>query len=247
MDFQLYARVLWRFRLLVVCGLLLATTLALLSVVRVSSDGLKYRQTELWKSSTRLIVTQQGFPWGRLLAEDPSLSADAARSLGIPLADPNRLNNLTILYAELATADPVRRLMRRDGPIGGKISATPVVVQDGRYTLPLIDVTAIATTPRASMRLAVRSAKAFEQYLTEQQTINDVPKDDRVVVQQVQLPRRAEIFRPRSKTMPIVIFLAVMFATVGLAFLLENVRPPQRRPGEPVEVEQEDTAQRRSA
>ena len=37
------------------------------------------------------------------------------------------------------------------------------------------------------------------------------------------MPRRAEIFRPRSKTMPIVIFLAVMFATVGLAFLLENV------------------------
>jgi len=244
-DFQLYARVLWRFRLLVVCGLLLATTLAVLSVVRVSSDGLKYRQTELWSSSTRLIVTQQGFPWGRLLAEDPSLSADAARSLGIPLADPNRLNNLTILYAELATADPVRKLMRQDGPIGGKISATPVIVQDGRYTLPLIDVTAIATTPRGSMRLAVRSAKAFETYLTDQQRLNKVPTDDRVVVQQVQLPRRAEIFRPRSKTMPIVIFMAVMFATVGLAFLLENVRPPAR-PGEP-EVAREDTAQRRSA
>ena len=29
--------------------------------------------------------------------------------------------------------------------------------------------------------------------------------------------------------MPIVIFLAVMFATVGLAFLLENIRPPARR------------------
>ena len=39
-------------------------------------------------------------------------------------------------------------------------------------------------------------------------------------------PRGAEIFQPRSKTMPIVIFLAVMFATVGLAFLLENLRPP---------------------
>jgi len=123
-DFQLYARVLWRFRLLVVCGLLLATTLAMLSIVRVSSDGLKYRETELWSSSTRLIVTQQGFPWGRLLAQDPSLSAEAAQSLGIPLADPNRLNNLTILYAELATADPVLRLMRRDGPIGGNLLPT---------------------------------------------------------------------------------------------------------------------------
>ncbi len=51
-------------------------------------------------------------------------------------------------------------------------------------------------------------------------------------------PRGAEIFRPRSKTMPIVIFLAVMFATVGLAFLLENLRP-RARPGEPVEVAHE--------
>ena len=246
MDLRLYVRVLWRFRLLVAIGVLLAAGLATLSVVRVSSDGLTYRETELWSSSTRLIVTQQGFPWGRLLAQDPSLSEDAARSLGIPLADPNRLNNLTILYAELATADPVLRLMRRDGPINGKILAAPVVVQDGRYTLPLIDVIAIATSPQRAMKLAVRGASAFETYLTEQQRINDVPTDDRVVVQQVERPRGAEIYRPRSKTMPIVIFLAVMFATVGLAFLLENVRPPAR-PGEPVAVAHEDASQRRTA
>ena len=57
---------------------------------------------------------------GRLLAQDPSLDPQvAAARLGIPLADPNRLNNLTILYAELATSDTVLRRMRRDGPIRG--------------------------------------------------------------------------------------------------------------------------------
>ena len=115
-DFQLYARVLWRFRLLVVCGLLLATTLALLSVVRVSPDGLKYRQTELWSSTTRLIVTQQGFPWGRLLAEDPSLSAEAAAQPRDSARRPEPAQQSAVLYAELATSDPVRKLMRRDGP-----------------------------------------------------------------------------------------------------------------------------------
>ena len=84
----------------------------------------------------------------------------------IPLADPNRLNNLTILYAELATSDPVLRQMRRDGPIRGKIIATPVVVQDGRYTLPLIDLVAIAATPLDAMKLSLRSATAFQTYLT---------------------------------------------------------------------------------
>jgi hypothetical protein len=246
-DFQLYARVLWRFKLLFLLGLLLAIALATLSLVRVSADGFTYRQTELWTSSTRLLVTQQGFPWGRLLAQDPSLDAQAeAQRLGIPLADPNRLNNLTILYAELATSDTVLRQMRRDGPIIGKIIATPVVVQDGRYTLPLIDLVAISTSPRAAMDLSLRSATAFQNYLTQQQRANSVPDKDKVVVQRVQRPRGAEIFQPRSKTMPLVIFLAVMFATVGLAFLLENLRP-RARPGEPVELTHDGTVRRRTA
>lgn len=246
MDLRLFGRILWRFKLLMIVATLLATTLAILSVVRVSADGLKYRQTELWTSSTRLLVTQQGFPWGRLLASDPEAdpAAEATR-LGIPLADPNRLNTLTILYAELATSDPVRRLLRQQGPIGGKIIAAPVVVQDGRYTLPLIDLITIATTPRRAMALAERSATAFRTYLTDQQRANAVPEADRVVVQEVMRPRRAEIYRPRSKTMPLVIFLAVMFGSMGVAFLLENMRP--RVPPGVAEVELASTQRRRSA
>ena len=70
MDFGLYVRVLWRFRLLVVLGLILALSLAMLSFVRVGTDGVTYRQTELWASTTRLLVTQTGFPEGRLYGAD---------------------------------------------------------------------------------------------------------------------------------------------------------------------------------
>ena len=41
------------------------------------------------------------------------------------------------------------------------------------------------------------------------------------------------LIAPRSKTMPIVIFLAVMFATMSLVFVLENLRP---RPAEDAAV-----------
>ena len=71
-DFRLYARVIWRFKWVVMLGLIVAVGLAGLSVVKVGKGGkIAYRQAELWASTARLGVTQQGFPWGRLFAEDP--------------------------------------------------------------------------------------------------------------------------------------------------------------------------------
>jgi hypothetical protein len=51
------------------------------------------------------------------------------------------------------------------------------------------------------------------------------------VLEEVAQARKAGIYQPRSKTMPIVILLAILFATIGLAFLLENLRPRHRDPG----------------
>lgn len=230
MDFRLYARVLWRFRLFVACGFLLATVLAALSILRISSDGVSYRQTELFASTARVGVTQSGFPWGRLFAQEPT-EDNQPQDLGIPVADPNRLNNLAVLYAELAMSDRVRRIVRVEGPLRGQIIATPLVRGDNRIMLPLIDLTAIADTRRGAMALASRTAKALETHVREQQAANEVPPADRVVIEEVMRPKGAVVYQPRSKTMPIVVFLAVMLAVSGIAFLLENVRPRDRAPG----------------
>ena len=264
MDFRLYARVLWRFAPLVILGFLLAVALAALSVVHVSRDSVSYRDQVLWSSTTRIGVTQKGFPWGRLLAQEQTLG-EAAQNLGIPQADPNRLNTLAVLYAELATSDPVRNLMRLDGAIPlcdregvggigeqvsdrcGKIVATPVVVGDNRVALPLLDLMAIAPSPRAAVDLAQRSADAFGTYIREQQLANDVPLTDRVVVQQLVRPLPPKVFQPRSKTMPIVVFLAVMFATVCFAFLLENAWPRRREVTAEPEVAGAPSTARRTA
>lgn len=246
MDFRLYASVLWRFKLLVALGLVLAVALAVLSMVRVGPDGIQYRQTELWSSLTRLTVTQHGFPEGRLFAEGET--TEGVPRSGIPLADPNRFNTLAVLYAELATSDPVRRQMLRDGgPVLGKVLATPVVVGENRVMLPLIDLVAIATTPRGAVDLAQRSASALTTYIEQQQVTNNVPTADRVVVEQVVRPKSPEIFQPRSKTMPMVVFLATMLATIGLAFLLENLRPRARQLGESAEAEFQGSVRRRTA
>ena len=255
MDLQLYARVLWRFKVIVLLGLVLALMLALFSAVRIGRDGATYRNTELWSSTIRLLVTQSGFPEGRLysqeqpeLGEDPATVVPSASRLGIPVVDPGRFNQLAILYAELATSDPVRQLTRRQGPIRGQIIARPLRDLESGTLLPLIDVMAISTSPRGAMLLAARASNALSTFLEAQQRANNVPKADRVVVQTVVQPKGALLFRPRSKTMPIVVFLVVMFAVVGLAFLLESVKPrAQEAPVASREPDLGETAPKRAS
>jgi hypothetical protein len=255
LDFRLYARVLWRFKGLVLLGLVLALTLSLLSTVRVTRHGATYRSPELWSSTMRLLVTQKGFPEGRLYAQEPTTPGDPGTVVttpsskkGFPLVDPGRFNTLAILYAELATSDPVRQLMRRDGPYRGQILATPLRDEQSGTLLPLIDLAAISTTPQQAMALVQRGARALNTYIAAEQRTNNVPDADRVVVQTIVEPRGARLFQPRSKTMPIVIFLAVMFAIVALAFLLENLRPRAREKGDPQEFGlAQKAAQRRTA
>lgn len=250
MDFKLYVGVLWRFKLLVLAGLVLAMTLALLSTVSVGRGGISYRDAELWSSNVRLLVTQSGFPEGRLYAQEPAepgevTAEEQASRLGIPVADPGRFNHLAILYAELAASDPVRLVMRRDGPVVGRIVATALREPQSGTLLPLIDLAAISTTPRGAVELALRGARGLNTFLSEQQRANNVPDADRVVVQTIAQPRGAQLFQPRSKTMPIVIFLVVMLGVVALAFLLENLRPRAQEAGGPEEADLSSAADRR--
>jgi hypothetical protein len=234
-DLQLFARVLWRFRVLVALGLVLALGLALASTVHIGRNGMSYRQNELWSSTVRLLVTQQGCPECRLYGQEP-LPPGVAPPEGSPVVDPARFNTLAIFYAEQATSDPVRQLMRREGPIRGKVIAAAARDDASGTLLPFIDLAAISTTPLGAVQLADRGARALQTYVQEQQRVNKVPAKDRVILQTNIQPRQVQLFQPRSKTMPIVIFLLVMGGIIGLAFLLENLRP---RP--PAESETEET------
>jgi hypothetical protein len=216
-DLRLYARVIWRFRLLVVTGLLLACGLAFLSFFNVSSAGVRYRQSEIYKSSTMVLLTQRGFPWGRTLTPDT--------------VDASRFTALAPFYAQLANGDEVRALVRRSGPLNGIFTATPVLDETStpRQGLPFISVDAFASTGPGAVRLSRRVTKAFQTFLGRNQRAARIPTNQRVVVQVVNQARKAKLVEGRKLTLPIVVFLTVMIATLGLAFLLENLRPRLRQ------------------
>jgi hypothetical protein len=218
-DLALYAKVLRRFWWLVVPGLLLAAALAFLSMVRVSPDGVTYRKPEVWQSQTLLLLTQPGFPWGRTVL--PADSGTAPR-----YADPYRFSSLTDLYSQFANSDEVRRIMQREGAKKTwKIVAAPMTPTVAGATLPVIALNGQAGSAKEAVTAAARGARAVIEYVESQQQAAGIPAAQRISIQVLKRPARPVVIEPRKKTLPIIVLLAVVTATVGLAFVLENVRP----------------------
>jgi len=216
MDLRLFSQVLWRFKPIVLVGLVVAVALATLSIARIGPHGLTYRRSLLWESTTRLGVTSQGSNWS---------SATSTVDL----------TGRTMLLAQLVDSDPVTRLIRQSEAPKGQVGGTIVTTGwGGSINLPLLDITAVSGTPAAAAALASSASRALQTYLGEQQRVDGVSRANRVVLTTVQAPsaQTTTIFRGRSKTIPILVFGVVMFATVGLAFLLENLRPRLASPRE---------------
>jgi hypothetical protein len=215
MDLSLYGRVLWRFRWLVALGLIFAIALSVLSIAKVSSHGLSYRKHEVWQSSTTVLLTQHGFIWGRAVIPPTQSGATGG---------PGWLASLTDLYAQFANSDDVKALMVRDGASKSwALTAAPVTGSSS--ALPVIALTGLADTPASAVRATLVGRAAFLQYVKSQQVSAAIPNGDRVDLQVLQNATPPVLVQPRKKTLPIVIFIAVISATIGLAFILENARP----------------------
>jgi len=230
MDLRLFARVVWRFRVVVGLGVVLALALATLSYVRVSFAGgpsVKYRQSEQWVSYTRLFVTQSGFRWGSSVV-NPSKGTlgNQANVLGLQTASESRLSSLATIYANLIDSDAVLALMRREGPVRGIVQAAPLPVAQGSDSvLPIISIAAFAASPTASVELARHAGNALRLYIERQQELNGIAPGERIKLAVVSKAGATKLYAGRKKTLPIVVFLTVMLAVIGLAFTLENVRP----------------------
>jgi hypothetical protein len=233
-DLPSYLRVLWRFRLLVAVGLVLAIGLAFISAVKVSVQGthvhLSARGKQTWASYARLLVTRPGSDWAfalpHLAHHDPQTSdvtLDEQRQIQ------DRLTSFAILYARLADSDQMRSILAKGGPLGGKYETAPLPATDGsQEVLPVISVAGLAQTPAQSERIAHRVAGALEEYVAEQQRANGVDPSVRVVLEPIQRSGDTTRLVGPSKALPLVVFMTILTAVLGLAFILENLRPRVR-------------------
>jgi hypothetical protein len=235
MDLARYLRVTWRFKRLIVGGFLLAIVLAVLSVAKVSSSGLQYRQGMTYRSTATVFVTQPGFPWGRTSPE--YIPGNQAKSTpSVPVADPQRLSSLTALYAQLAMSDPVRTLLNASERKEGKVSVSAVLapINSSPPVLPLLNFSAVAPSQARAVALVNNAAGAFQTWLSDQQNTAGIQSAQRVVAQLVTGGSKPTVASHRSKSLPIIIFITVLAASFGLALALENMLPQRpskmRRP-----------------
>jgi capsular polysaccharide biosynthesis protein len=95
----------------------------------------------------------------------------------------------------------------------------------------MVALSAQASSPARAADLVNGRISGFVRYIEQRQTDAGVGDDRRVVVQVLKhgAAGSATIVVGAKKTMPIVVFLAVMIAVFGLAFMLENMRPRIRQ------------------
>lgn len=220
MDLALYLRVLRRFKFIVAIGFVVGVALAYVSFTR---------QSETWQAQSTLLITQRGFTFGRTVVPvDVPPAAPAGKTLTVvpKFADDGRLAGFAMLYARLANSDQVMQIMRRSGPIPGKFGATPVYTSDASNatTLPMLQVAGYATTPAVARSISARASNAFLTYLRDKQDAAAIPADQRILIQEANRPK-ALLLEGRKKTMPVLVFVAMMSIAIGLAFILENMRP----------------------
>lgn len=248
MDLKLYGRVLRRFKFLVLIGLLLAIVLALLSFARVSFAGgkpaLVYRSPITYESNETLLVSQSGFPEGRSTFPVTNPTTDTST-----FADPSRFASLADFYAYLANSDAVTEAAARAvGHVSGTYVATPVYSAGGSsQTLePVLQIRGLGATPEIAEQFARAGSAALRGYLNAQQTQAHIGSSERVLVTVLNAATNSTVFAGRKKTLPIVVFLAVIAATLALALMLENLRPQIRIVGasldEHVPIRQQSTA-----
>jgi hypothetical protein len=206
MDLRLYLRVVSRFRYLVIAGLVLAVALAFLAMFRVGPNGISYRSQKTFRASETLLIT----------SNDPN-------------ADPNAGGAVAPLYAQFANSGIVRALIVEGEPVQGSYVAFPIV--NGSATLPILEIDATGPTGPGASMLATRASKALGAYLAKWQQQKQIPEVRRNQLQRLSAPR-AVVAKGRSLTVPIVVFLGVLVVTLGIAFILENLKP--RPPASPI-------------
>jgi hypothetical protein len=244
MDIKLFIGVIKRFKKLVIGGFFLAIVLAVFSYGTPGTKGGKPtvipRGTETWQSQAQLLITQASFPYGRAAQQ---YTGGKGGIPAAPVGDQSYMSNLAPIYAALANGSTVQHLIAKAAPGAGSVAATQVINTATSFGEPFVDLTATAHSAQAAAKLAQTASTVLVNYVTQQQNRAGIAASDRVQLQVVQSGATPQMTSGPSKSVPLLVFVAVLGAAIALAFMKENADPQTaaalgrvRAPGHPEPV-----------
>jgi hypothetical protein len=234
MNLARHASVLWRFRRVTAAGIVLGIVLAVLASYRVSSSGLEPRGSATYSAVSSILVTQPGFPEGRVTlpeqqiddavtaSGDDAVEESAAPSDQVEFADPARLAALGDLYSKFLTSDEVLRRVKTH-PSPATVQASPFASSQGGLLLPVIQLTTMGGSPLGAAQTNRAVFEGLLDYLDEQADANNVPKARRVDLKVLNAPEVMLLSGPKP-TMSVVVFMLVMLGVLAVTHLLEALR-----------------------
>jgi hypothetical protein len=221
--------------------------------------GLEEKEEVTYTSTARLLVSSAETPYFRsqktTFVEQPNRggedatgatgdetqepSADGASAGTVPFVtapDLNTLARVANLYPLMIESDQVANYRQEKfGNLPGSVSASGIysVATANRVELseiPVIQLVAVAGTPQDAVALADKTAKSFIGWMEQEQKAAEILPEDRIVVQQMNVPRGAVASAGPSTTLPVLVFIVVFAAFCVLAILLDRLIPSRPRP-----------------
>lgn len=217
MDVALFLSVLWRAKGLLLAGIAAAAVLAVLAYGQPGfSNGrptLTPRSAEVWQSEAQLLIGQSAYPYRQSVEPDASLGS------------------LSPVYANLANGSVVQAEIRQRLGTHGSVKASEDVDLAASSFLPFVNLLASAPTAAEATRFAQGAASIFEAFVTREQIARGVPPSHRIGLSLVQTGANPKLAEGHKVSIPILVFVAVMMATVALVLVKDNVRRRAVTPG----------------
>jgi hypothetical protein len=227
MNLARHAAVLWRYRVITAACVLLGVVLAIAASYKITTAGVVARGTSTYSSMSHVLVTQPGFPEGRVVLPTAPTGAEAEQKNVDPnrleFADPNRFMALADLYTKLLVSDDVRS--RTPGhPTQKQILASPLPAVSGAPILPIIELTVTAKSSAAARQLNTDMVRSLRGLLKERQARNDISPAQSVQISILNAPTKGVLTSGPSRMGSILAFLLCLIGAVAVTHLLENLR-----------------------
>jgi hypothetical protein len=242
-DISQHLAVLRRWRKVIVASVFLGAVLAALFTIKFPPAGgkLEWRRPEKWQSTSRIFVTQSGFPWGRTTLPGGGTSTDLGTQLdeskkvqsdpnAPDYADPSRLSLLAVIYSFISQSNTISEIGGKRLPPGGSVTALPIN-NNQVGTLPIIELTTTGFSEKAASDLNVERTHALTDYLARQQDANQVPVGQRVKLAVLNKPEATMVSSHGMALGFALVFLALV-GGVSTCYVLESLRMGRLRQAE---------------